>query len=123
MKKQPEKHTEERPWGRFEQFTANRKSTIKIITINPGETLSLQYHNLRDEFWHILQGEPIITIGQDEIVKLARPGDEFFIPRKTIHRIGAPPNTQLVKFLEIAFGKFDEEDIVRLADNYNRAGV
>lgn len=113
------KYTEERPWGKFEQFTQNQRVTVKIITVNPGGLLSLQYHNFRDEFWHILEGEPLVIIG-NESVTLASAGDEFFIPKRTLHRIGAPETGRTVRFLEIAYGKFDENDIVRLADNYNR---
>ncbi|HEY4501282.1 MAG TPA: hypothetical protein VJI70_03425 [Candidatus Paceibacterota bacterium] len=41
---------EERPWGNFERFTLNEKTTVKIITVNAGESISLQTHENRDEF-------------------------------------------------------------------------
>ena len=47
---------DERPWGRFEQFVCNESVTVKIITVNPGERLSLQTHGQRDEMWQILDG-------------------------------------------------------------------
>jgi mannose-6-phosphate isomerase-like protein (cupin superfamily) len=37
----------ERPWGNFRQFTKNEFSTVKIITVRPNETLSLQSHSRR----------------------------------------------------------------------------
>ena len=47
---------EQRPWGNFERFTLNEKTTVKIITVNAGEELSLQKHNNRTEFWKIISG-------------------------------------------------------------------
>ncbi|MBI2545736.1 phosphomannose isomerase type II C-terminal cupin domain [Candidatus Woesearchaeota archaeon] len=111
------KFVEERPWGMFERFTHNEVSTVKLIYIKPNETLSLQYHNNRAEFWKVIKGPAKITIG-DKTVR-AEEGEEFFIPVKAVHRMGsfdAP-----VTILEIAFGHQDEKDIVRLEDKYKRA--
>jgi mannose-1-phosphate guanylyltransferase/mannose-1-phosphate guanylyltransferase/mannose-6-phosphate isomerase len=105
-----------RPWGSFRQFTANETTTVKMLCVNAGQRLSLQYHNKRDEFWVVLTGNPSITIG--ETITQAKKGDEFFIPAETVHRIGAPDD--YVEILEIAFGDFDENDIVRLDDVYGR---
>ena len=110
-------YREERPWGKFEQFTHNEQTTVKIISVNPNEELSLQYHDKRDEFWRVLDGNPILVIG-DELVR-AEPGDEFFVPRGINHRIMSEETP--VHILEIAFGEFDEQDIVRLNDKYHRA--
>lgn len=111
-----EKYTEKRPWGKFEQFTHNQKSTVKIITVSPKRKLSLQYHNKRNEFWKIINGSCSIVIG-DKLIK-AKEGDEFYIPKKTNHRIIGGQKT--AKILEISLGTFDENDIVRLEDNYGR---
>ena len=109
----------EKPWGRHERFTLNEPSTVKIITINPGGKLSLQTHKNREEFWKILSGHPVITINEEKIV--ANPGDTFTINKGDKHRIEASDDE--VSFLEICFGDFDEEDIVRLDDAYGRAHV
>ncbi|MGA7828202.1 MAG: phosphomannose isomerase type II C-terminal cupin domain [Geobacteraceae bacterium] len=105
-----------RPWGSFRQFTDNQQTTVKIINVTAGQRLSLQYHNHRDEFWVVLSGNPRITIGAD--VLDAAPGDEFTVPVNTLHRMEAPKNDACI--LEIAFGDFDENDIVRLEDAYGR---
>lgn len=109
-------YIEERPWGKFEQFCKNETVTVKILTVNPNEELSLQFHHNRDEFWRIIAGTGDIIIGNE--TKTGTKGDEFFIPRETNHRIKA--NAAAISILEIAFGDFDENDIVRLADKYNR---
>lgn len=111
-----EVYLEERPWGRFEQFTHNAPSSVKLLYINPGEQISLQYHHKRQEFWRVLQGDPHITVG--DAVYQAQVGDEFYIAQEEIHRISG--GTQQAIILEIAFGDFDESDIVRLEDNYGR---
>jgi len=108
--------TTKRPWGMFQQFTHNEKTTVKILTVLPNEALSLQYHKKREEYWYILGGNPTIMI--DNEVYNAKPGDEFEIQKKQVHRIQA--NAQEVTILEIAFGTFDENDIVRLEDKYKR---
>lgn len=109
-------YKEERPWGDFEQFCHNEKTTVKIISVKPNSKLSLQYHNHREEFWRILEGKGQVVLGE-EIINTKK-GASFFIPKKIKHRI-ITKNASL-KVLEISFGNFDEKDIVRLEDQYNR---
>ena len=109
--------TDNRPWGWFRDFITNKPCTVKILFVKKGEAFSLQKHLRRDEFWRVLKGEPEITLG-DKIIE-AKPGDEFEVPRKTIHRIYSP-NTDS-EILEISRGKFDENDIIRLEDKYGRS--
>jgi mannose-6-phosphate isomerase-like protein (cupin superfamily) len=116
MTKAPMSYQEKRPWGSFERFTLNEPSTVKIITVNAGEAFSLQKHKGRDEWWKILEGDGKATIGDKE--KNIKVGDEYFVPRETEHRILAGKSA--VVFLEISFGDFDENDIVRISDRYGR---
>ncbi len=111
------KHTEERPWGQFTTFAHNEMVTVKIITVNIGQEFSLQSHTHRDESWYIISGNGIITIG--DTASALSVGTDYEIPRGTQHRIKA--DTENVVFLEIARGEFDEADITRFADDYNRA--
>ena len=105
-----------RPWGKFEQFTLNEKTTIKIISVKPRSRLSLQYHNHREEFWRVLSGRGEVVINDATLP--AGQGDEFFIPVKTNHRVQTKASEMV--FLEISFGQFDESDIIRIEDDYNR---
>lgn len=105
-----------KPWGSFVQFTKDELSTVKFLYVNKGEELSLQYHNHREEFWRVVKGNPALTINEE--VYVATEGDEYVIPAKTKHRISAPDNDVII--LEISTGQFDENDIVRLEDKYNR---
>lgn len=108
--------TDHRPWGEFIQFTENEPSTIKLLIIKPHESLSLQYHHRRNEFWRILQGNAQVTIGED--IQIAGKNSEFTIPQETKHRIKALDEEVVI--LEIATGEFHEDDIVRLEDTYGR---
>jgi len=112
-----QKITTKKPWGQFEEFTHNEKTTIKILTIEPNSSLSLQYHNKRDEFWRVLNGHLILTIGNK--TTNANSGDEFMILKKEKHRIETKDEVSQV--LEISFHDFDEEDIIRLNDKYGRS--
>ncbi len=114
--KKMKKYTEARPWGRFEEFCKNEQCTVKILSVKPNEELSLQLHHHRDEFWKIIKGEATIVVGEKEVK--GKEGDEFSIPREKPHRIKAGDSP--VKVLEISFGRFDENDEVRLEDKYKR---
>ncbi|MFA6300736.1 MAG: phosphomannose isomerase type II C-terminal cupin domain [Candidatus Paceibacterota bacterium] len=108
---------EERPWGGFEQFTQNSLSTVKILTIKPGEALSLQSHTKRQEFWKVLSGGGIIEIGDEKYDMLK--GDEHIIPLNTKHR--ATAGSAGLVCLEISTGDFEEDDEIRYEDKYDRA--
>jgi mannose-6-phosphate isomerase len=106
-----------RPWGKFRRYPHEDAGSIKIITVNPGGILSLQYHDRRDEFWVVLDDGLEMTVG--ERVWKPAAGEEVFIARRTPHRVrntGAAP----ARVMEIWVGRSDEADIVRLKDDYGR---
>ena|ERR1035437_1209473 len=107
----------QKPWGKFEQFTLNLPSTIKIITVKAGEELSLQSHAKRSEFWRVIRGNGTVQIGDKKYS--ATPGEEYEILVGEKHRISAESSE--IEFLEISFGDFNENDIVRYEDKYGRA--
>ena len=106
----------DRPWGFFDEFVINTPCTVKIITVNAGESLSLQYHNHRTEFWVIIRGNGFVTIGDKRTE--AHEGDRFHIDLLTQRRVEG--GTEPLVFLEISLGEFDEHDIVRIEDKYGR---
>jgi mannose-6-phosphate isomerase len=105
-----------RPWGRFRRYTHGEESTVKLITVDAGQELSLQRHQHRDELWIVLDAGLRVRLG-DEVIE-ADPGDEFFIPRGTLHRVSGGETP--ARFVEVAFGRFDEQDIERVDDRYGR---
>jgi len=106
-----------RPWGQFRSFPLDQASSLKIITVNTGGTLSLQYHHRRSEYWVFLDPGLEVTVGD----RVWRPeaGQEVFIPAGTPHRLrGLGPKPGRV--MELWLGTSDESDIIRLEDAYGR---
>lgn len=109
-----------RPWGGFIKFIDNKPCTIKILFLTKGESLSLQYHKLRDEFWYVISGRIKVTCGKNRKSlkkKLLKEGKYIFTPKKSLHRAEALENS---KILEISMGKFKENDVIRIEDKYGR---
>jgi len=110
-------YKEERPWGSFERFVANEVSTVKLLHIAPGKRFSLQKHAKRSEFWRVVEGGGMLTIGEE--VRPFVKGDEALVPQGTLHRLEGGPEGMIV--LEIITGEYEEEDIVRVDDDFGRA--
>ncbi len=106
-----------RPWGEFTQFVCNTPVTVKIITVEPGQRLSLQRHEHRGELWQILDVPIDVTLGSFE--RTAMPGETVWVPQGAVHRMGNCGENP-GRVLEVAFGFFDEDDIERLHDDYAR---
>ena len=92
----------------------------KILHINQGESLSLQFHNIKDETIHIQKGSIRFQIGnQSQPQKLEeivlKPGQSFRITPKLVHRMIALEDTDI---LEVSTPELD--DVVRLEDRYGR---
>ena len=109
--------TDERPWGRFTRYAHDESCTVKVIEVVAGGILSLQRHGKRDELWVALDPGLTFEIGDTKVE--ATVGEPHLVPRGTVHRVSA--GDQAGRFLEVAFGTFDEDDIERLEDAYGRA--
>jgi mannose-6-phosphate isomerase-like protein (cupin superfamily) len=109
-----------RPWGGFIKFVDNKPCTVKILEIKKGESLSLQSHKLREEFWYIISGRVKVISGTKTNKlksKTLKEGEFIQIPKKILHRAeGIRPS----KILEISTGKFKENDEIRYEDKYGR---
>ena len=109
-------YSEDRPWGKFEKFHENELSTVKLIYINANSRLSLQYHRERSEFWKVIKGTAEVEL-DGKIIEV-KEEENIVIPKGVKHRVKALNNICVI--LEIAYGKFDENDIVRIEDDYQR---
>ncbi len=106
----------ERPWGSFKQYALNEDVTVSLMTVQAGQRLSLQSHTGRAELWIVLDEGAEVTVG--ERVLYPHRGDEIWIPANTAHRLAsAGPE---VRVLEVAFGNWQQADITRYADDFNR---
>tara|TARA_R110002072_G_scaffold81750_2_gene186935 strand:- start:147 stop:587 length:441 start_codon:yes stop_codon:yes gene_type:complete len=107
-----------RPWGHYKilEDTENRK--VKTIFVEPGKRLSLQKHLHRSEYWLVASGVGIVQVGEKEIS--LKSGNSVVIPKNTVHRVTNPGQETLV-FIEIQIGDYlEEDDIIRLDDDYGR---
>jgi mannose-6-phosphate isomerase len=107
-----------RPWGKFRSFPHENASSIKILTVYPSGSLSLQYHEFRSEFWIVLDEGLEITCG-DKVWKPQK-NEEIFIPQKSPHRV-RNMGKQPARIMEIWVGDSYESDIIRLKDDYGRS--
>ncbi|HJU34898.1 MAG TPA: phosphomannose isomerase type II C-terminal cupin domain [Nitrososphaera sp.] len=112
-------YSERRPWGKFEKFHENKSCTVKLIYVNANSRLSLQYHKKRSEFWKVIKGTAMVEI--DEKTSTLEEGETITIPRQAKHRVLALERECII--LEISYGRFDENDIVRLEDDYHRVTI
>ena len=109
-------YEEERPWGKFEKFVENQNCTVKLLHLNPRSQTSLQLHHKREEWWKIIKG--VVSVEHDGEKRTLNENDTIYIHRGSKHRIINHEYNSTI--LEISFGEFDESDIVRIEDIYNR---
>jgi mannose-6-phosphate isomerase len=113
----------EKPWG-YELWWARTERYVgKILHLRRGESLSLQYHNVKDETILLQSGRLLFetrSTGQEgDLSRIEmKPGDVFHIPPGTLHRMTGLEDCDI---LEVSTPEL--EDVVRLEDRYGRAGT
>tara|TARA_B100000686_G_C16477694_1_gene805448 strand:- start:471 stop:809 length:339 start_codon:yes stop_codon:yes gene_type:complete len=107
---------ENRPWGTYEVLLDKPDHKVKEIYVKPNHRFSLQYHEHREEHWVIVEG--IGTITQGEIESIIRPGEYAYIPKGSIHRLHG--GDEGITFIEVQRGICEEDDIIRIEDDYGR---
>ena len=123
-KKKSNLYRVEKPWGYYEDYFRNDKVVFKKIVVNPGENISYQIHNNRDEFWYIASGSGAFVI-EDQTNDIIKAEDypygmtSYYIKHGWKHGIKNTGKDPLIIY-EMQFGKPDEEDIFRLQDKYGR---
>jgi len=111
---------DERPWGRYIVLDEGDGYKVKRIEVHPGHRLSYQRHARRSEHWMVVAGGGQVTLDGTETPLAV--GDTVDVPIGTAHRM-ANPGAVLLVFIEIQRGDFlGESDIVRLSDDFGRAG-
>ena len=110
-----------KPWGEERIFAENSRYAGKLLVIRDGETLSLQYHDRKDETIHVLDGVLGLQLehGSETADLRLGPGDTFHVTPGTRHRMYAPEGDCLL--VEVSTPELD--DVVRLTDRYGRAGT
>jgi mannose-6-phosphate isomerase-like protein (cupin superfamily) len=112
----------EKPWG-YELIWAETENYVgKVLFVKAGESLSLQFHRVKDESWLVQQGRAKVELGSagDAVLRqeVVAAGAAFRFRPGTVHRITALEDTTI---LEVSTPHL--EDVVRLEDSYGRAGT
>ncbi len=110
----------EKPWGYELIWAHTGKYVGKVLHVNQGHQLSLQYHNVKDETIHVQSGtmKLVVDEGQGYIEKEMKPGESYHIKPLTKHRMVAVTDCDI---LEVSTPELD--DVVRLEDKYGRQGT
>ena len=108
----------EKPWGYELVWARTDRYVGKILHIEPGQVLSLQYHNHKDETIHVLRGEIIFRVQVDGKLteRRMREGESYHITPPTVHQMEAVTASDL---LEASTPEVD--DVVRVKDRYGRS--
>jgi mannose-6-phosphate isomerase-like protein (cupin superfamily) len=112
----------EKPWG-WELIWAQTDEYVgKILFVRAGQSLSLQFHNEKDEAWYVESGRAELELGEagQGILNtgVIVPGAAFHFAPGTVHRVTALEDTTIV---EVSTPQLD--DVVRLEDRYGREGT
>jgi mannose-6-phosphate isomerase-like protein (cupin superfamily) len=111
----------DKPWG-WELVWAEAEAYVgKLLFVRAGESLSLQYHDVKDESWLVQEGRATLELGElggeIETVEIAK-GDAFRFRPRTVHRVTALEDTLVI---EVSTSHL--ADVVRLEDRYGREGT
>jgi mannose-1-phosphate guanylyltransferase/mannose-6-phosphate isomerase len=107
-----------RPWGTYQTVDVGPSFQVKHVTVNPGASISLQYHRQRAEHWVVVQGTAHVVRGDENIV--LHENESTFIPIGKVHCLENRGDTPL-RVIEVQVGAYlGEDDIVRLQDKYGR---
>jgi quercetin dioxygenase-like cupin family protein len=113
----------DKPWGHEIWWAHTDRYVGKILHVKKGESLSLQYHNVKDETIMLQSGRLLFETrpaGQEGGLQPLemKPGDVFHITPGTLHRMTGLTDCDI---LEVSTPEL--EDVVRLEDRYGRAGT
>lgn len=108
----------EKPWGYELRWAITDRYAGKVLHVNKGEALSLQYHERKDEYQYVMRGALDMEIGGPDGALTTRrmnAGDTLHITPGTRHRLTAVEDTDI---FEVSTPEID--DVVRLEDRYGR---
>ena len=96
-----------RVWGSVQQVTRNEVTSVALLTVLAGRRLQPRVHRHRDELWLVLDG--ILEVRVDSWTRTARAGEVVWVPRRTVHQLGASRD-RAVRLLHVSFGVVVDDD-------------
>ncbi len=112
----------EKPWGYELIWALTDVYCGKVLFVRAGQSLSLQFHNEKDESWLVQSGRAKLELGEAGkgvlMHEVVQAGAAFHYVPGTVHRVTAIEDTTI---LEVSTPHLD--DVVRLEDAYGREGT
>ena len=108
----------DKPWGYELRWARTDRYVGKVIHVDAGHALSLQYHNVKDETILVWKGRIFFEIeeGGERVTSQLGPGGSVHIAPGTVHRMTAIEDSDI---FEVSTPEL--EDVVRIEDRYGRA--
>ena len=109
-----------KPWGHEVIWAHTERYVGKLLHINAGHALSVQYHERKDETVYLLSGELIYWVRDGEEMRdmKLKVGEAFRITPGTVHYMEAVSDCDVLEA-----STPDLDDVVRLSDRYGREGT
>lgn len=109
-----------KPWGRETIWAHTDQYVGKILHINAGQALSVQYHEVKDETVYLLSGSLIYRVWEgDRPIEIdLAVGQAYRITPHTVHQMEAITDCDVLEASTAHLG-----DVVRLKDRYGREGT
>jgi mannose-6-phosphate isomerase-like protein (cupin superfamily) len=111
-----------KPWGHENIWALTEKYVGKILHINEGKRLSLQFHKVKEETIMVLEGTLELILEEGNRIEqrsvILKPGQTYHISPLTIHRFSASQGTD-VKLVEVSTTEI--HDVVRIEDDHGRS--
>jgi mannose-6-phosphate isomerase-like protein (cupin superfamily) len=113
----------DKPWGHELIYALTDRYCGKVLFVRAGQSLSLQYHAVKDEAWYVQSGKATLelgAVGDDAPLRtvVLGEGDALHFQPGTIHRVTAIED---ITILEVSTPELG--DVVRLEDRYGREGT
>ena len=111
----------DKPWG-YEVIWAETDDYVgKIMEINPGHRMSLQYHEKKEETVYVVEGKLLVWHSEKETdYSLFGPNEVYHVAPKVIHRFGCPEwEDEPTRIIEVSTNYLS--DVIRIKDDYSRS--
>jgi len=107
----------EKPWGYELHWAITDRYVGKILHVEAGHALSLQYHNQKDETIYLYSGRMYFEIEENGVLikRTMQAGERVHVTPGTVHRMTAIEDCEV---MEVSTPELD--DVVRLEDRYGR---
>jgi len=109
-----------RSWGQYVTLDEGKGYKVKKVMVAPRQSISLQYHNHRSEFWYIAGADAQVQLDTERFT-VPRGAQPVVVEKGVIHQLANPGDTPLV-VIEIQTGEYlEEDDIIRIRDRVEAA--